>query len=34
METAAEVLSGKTVARIDSTKRSVPKRSCDHRGGI
>ena len=34
METVAEVLSGKTVARIDSTNRSIPKRSCDHRGGI
>ena len=26
-ETAAEELSGKTLVRIDSTKRSVPKRS-------
>ena len=29
-----EVFSGKTLPRTNSTKRSVPKRNCDHRGGI
>ena len=34
MDAGAELLSGKTLARIVSTKRSVPKRSCDQRGGM
>ena len=33
-ETEVEILSGKTLARTNSTKRSVPKRSWDQRGGI
>ena len=28
------LLSGKTLLRTNSINRSVPKRSCDHRGGM
>ena len=34
IETVDELFSGKTLARTNSTRRSVPRRSCDHRGGM